>query len=210
MARYVGPKCRLCRREETKLFLKGARCSTVKCALTRRQQLPGIHGGSGGGRGRGRRRRRVSDYGLQLREKQKVKRLYGVLEKQFRRYLGMAQKASSGGAGAALLVTLERRLDNVIYRLGLAPSRASARQLIRYGRIAVNGTKVTAPPFLVSEGDEILAEGALADVEESGLTVPEWLQEAKPGQAWKVVRLPEREDVTEPIDEHLVVEFYSR
>lgn len=208
MAKYNDAKCRLCRREGTKLFLKGDRCFTDKCAQERRPYAPGQHG---------RARKKVSDYASQLREKQKVRRMYGVLEKQFHSYFVSADMAK-GVTGANLLSTLERRLDNVVYRLGFANSRSQARQLVRHGLFQLNGHKVDIPSLQVRVGDEItvpeknrkvpvLAEAQDA-VARRGL--PAWLE--MDGAAFKgvVKALPQRDDIQTPINESLIVELYSK
>ncbi|MCG2686058.1 30S ribosomal protein S4 [Candidatus Parcubacteria bacterium] len=199
MGRYTGPKCRLCRREGVKLFLKGTRCESQKCAMVRHSQVPGQHGKVG---------RRLSNYFLQLREKQKVKRIYGVLEAQFRKYFRMAEK-HSGATGAVLLGFLERRLDNVVCRLGLAPSRAAARQAIRHGRITVGGKKVDRPSYLVNAGEIIKATGP-ATAADDNREIPAWLIWNKKTREGTVSRLPEREEIDPTIKEQLIVEFYSR
>ncbi|MFO7326661.1 MAG: 30S ribosomal protein S4 [Pseudomonadota bacterium] len=208
MSRYIGPVCRQCRREGTKLFLKGDRCYTEKCSVERRAYPPGQHG-----QGRG----RVSDYGLQLREKQKVKRMYGVQEAQFRLTMAAATRMR-GRAGENLLSLLERRLDNVVFRLGFATSRAEARQLVRHGHFEVDGRTVDIPSYRVKAGQKIrLRERsrqitriteALAALERRSL--PGWL-ELDPEQFEGTVKsLPTREDITMPIQEQLIVELYSR
>lgn len=199
MAHYTGPKCKLCRREGVKLFLKGSRCESPKCAKVRRQQAPGQHGNP---------KRRPSDYGLQLREKQKTKRIYGVLERQFRRYIKEATRFR-GETGQFLLQQLERRLDNVVYRLGISLSRAHARQLIRQGKIKVNGKVLTIPSYLVSVGDKIeLADGDSKTLREPGEL--SWLTWDESESRGEVIAFPKREEIQEPIDEKLIVEFYSR
>jgi small subunit ribosomal protein S4 len=208
LARYLGPSCRLCRREGVQLYLKGDRCYTDKCGIERRHYPPGQHG---------QRRSKLSDYGLQLREKQKVKRIYGVLEKQFRGYFEKAER-QKGVTGTNLLVFLERRLDNVVYRLGFANSRAQARQLVRHSQVLVNGSKVSLPSFLVKKGDVIqvaeksrskpLIRDALEAVARRGL--PAWIDLAKEEAQGKIIMLPTREDITMPIQEHLIVELYSK
>ncbi len=209
MARYRGSVCRLCRREGTKLFLKGERCYTDKCAIDRRNYVPGQHGQS--------RRGKQSQYGIQLREKQKARRMYGIMENQFRRYFRKAEK-SKGVTGEALLKLLETRLDNVIYRLGYASSRPEARQLVNHGHFMVNGRKVDIPSFSVSPGDEIeLKEKSrksprfkeLAELAE-GHRVPEWLDRDLENFKGKMLRAPGREEIDVPVEEHLIVEFYSR
>ena len=210
MARYTGPVCRLCRREGEKLFLKADRCYTDKCAVERRGVPPGEHG-------RGRRRRNQSEYGQQLREKQKVRRAYGVLEKQFQRYYDEAARRK-GVTGELLLQLLERRLDNTVYRLGFAGSRPEARQMVNHGHFLVNGRKTDIASFMVSEGDVIeIKTGSRSnprfqELQEiaAGQTVPGWLTVDWERRQGTVVRLPEREEVDLPIQEHLIVEMYSR
>ena len=211
MARYTGPVCRLCRREGSKLFLKGQRCHSEKCAVDKRNFFPGEHGRLV------RRRSQVIGYGLQLREKQKVKRIYGVLERQFRNYFKKSARMK-GITGARLLQFLERRLDNIVYRLGFATSRNQARQLVRHGHVAVNGRRVNIPSFLVKKGDEIAVrqksrknvfiQGALESV--SARTVPEWLELQPQEFKGQVLELPRREDISIPIEEQLIVELYSK
>jgi small subunit ribosomal protein S4 len=208
MARYVGPVCRLCRREGTKLFLKGDRCFSEKCAIERRNYPPGQHGQT---------RPRFSDYGVQLREKQKVKRIYGLLEKQFENTMSTANRMK-GRTGENLLSLLERRLDNVVFRLGFATSRAEARQLVRHGHFFVNGRKATIPSMLVRAGNKIsLAArsreitriaGALEALERR--SVPSWLEIDKDNFEGTVKALPVRDEITLPIQEQLIVELYSR
>jgi small subunit ribosomal protein S4 len=212
MARYTGPSCKLCRREGTKLFLKGTRCSTEKCGFERRPYIPGEHGSA-----KGFRRSRVSDYGIHLREKQKVRRIYGILEKQFRKYFKMAAK-KSGVTGENLLQFLECRLDNVIYRMGFAPSRKSARQIIRHGHIIVNNRKVNIPSFLVSPEDQITIKEKsrtmplIQEAIESSTDVSslEWFEVAKEAFNGKILTYPSREQIPMEIDERLIVEYYSK
>ena len=209
MARYTGSVCRLCRRERMKLFLKGDRCFKEKCAIERRSYPPGQHGT--------RRSRRMQGYGIQLREKQKVKRIYGLLERQFRSYFKEADR-KKGITGENLLVILERRLDNVVYSLGYASSRAQARQLVRHGHIQVDGKKVTIPSYQVrAENDVVVKEASRknefirASVETArGRGVPDWLELDAENVSGKVLRLPTREDIKLPIQEQLIVELYSR
>jgi len=209
MARYTGPKCRLCRREGIKLFLRGDRCKTNKCALERRKSVPGAPPGAA--------RKKLSIYGMQLREKQKVKRIYGVLEAQFRRYFEMAKKMP-GNTGENLLSLLERRLDNVCYLLGFAKSRNQARQLVRHGHVLVNGKKVDIPSYLVNVSDIIEVRENSRNIpfvvesleERKTFDVPTWLELDKEHFRGRVVRLPERSDVTFPINETLIVELYSK
>lgn len=209
MARYIGPVCRLCRREDQKLFLKGDRCYTDKCAFERRAYAPGQHGQN--------RRRKASDYGEQLREKQKVKRLYGIAERQFRGYYYKASRMK-GVTGENLLVLLERRLDNVVYRLGFASDHAEARQLVRHGHILVSGSRVDIPSFLTKAGDVVsvreksqkmvkLVE-CLAAIDRRG--VPQWLELEKDACRGRVKNFPAREDFTMPIREQLIIELYSK
>jgi len=208
LARYTGPSCRLCRRENMELFLKGDRCYTAKCALKRRNYPPGQHGQG---------RSKTSDYGVQLREKQKVKRLYGLLEKQFRSYFERADRIK-GVTGENLLSLLERRLDNVAYRLGFASSRSEARQLVRHGHFMLNGRKATIPSMQVKAGDQIILREksrsvacineALGAVVRRG--VPQWLELDRDAFKGTVKTVPVREDITTPIQEQLIVELYSK
>jgi small subunit ribosomal protein S4 len=209
MARYTGPKCRLCRREGEKLFLKGTRCFTEKCPFERKRYPPGVHGPD--------RRVKLSIYGMQLREKQKVKRIYGILEAQCRKYFEMARKTKEN-TGEVFLSLLERRLDNVVYQLGFASSRSQARQLVNHGHVFVNGKKVDIPSYLVKEGDEITLKlkakqfGFVNEALENRdpQAVPAWLQLDKENRKGKVLRLPTRADITHPINERLIIEFYSK
>lgn len=208
MARYTGAVCRLCRREGQKLFLKGDRCYTDKCAISRRAYAPGQHGQS---------RKKSSEYGIQLREKQKARRYYGVLESQFEKYFEMASK-QKGITGDNLLQILERRLDNVIYRAGFATSRPEARQLVRHGHFEINGHKVNIPSYLVSQGDVIVIKEKsrtsvkIKDVLEKteGKNVPKWLEVNRDVNEIKVIALSDREDIDLPLEEHLIVELYSK
>ncbi len=213
MARYIGPVCKLCRREGEKLFLKGSRCLSPKCSFERRSYPPGQHG-----RDAQFRRGRASDYQLQLREKQKARRIYGVLERQFRRYFREALRRP-GLTGSNLLAILESRLDNAIYRLGLAESRAHARQLVAHGHFAVNGRRTTIPSYLLSPGDVIsIREGSrkrpyfrdLRQVLENRPPTPEWLELNTSQLEGTVLRNPERRDIDMTINEQLIVEYYSR
>ena len=208
MARYTGPSCKLCRREGTKLFLKGERCTSGKCALDRRSTAPGQHGAA---------RKKVEEYGRQLREKQKARRYYGVLEGQFKNYYEMAEK-KEGLTGENLLILLERRLDNVVYRMGMAESRKEARQLVLHAHFTVNGKKVNIPSILVKAGDVIsVKEGsresakikALVEAME-GKIKPKWLDVDTANLSAKVVNLPAREDIDFDIEEQLIVELYSK
>ena len=209
MARYIGAVCRLCRREGMKLFLKGERCYTEKCAIEKRNLPPGQHGKL--------RKAKLVGYGLQLREKQKVKRIYGVLENQFRRYFEMADR-TRGITGETLLQLLERRLDNVIYRLGFASDHAEARQLVRHGHFKINGRRVNIPSYLVRINDLVeVGESSkkiarivdsMGAVERRG--VPQWLELVKDAFQGRVKTLPARDNVTLPIREQLIVELYSK
>ena len=209
MARYRDAVCRLCRREGIKLFLKGQRCLTDKCEIEKRNFAPGQHGKS--------RRPKIVGYGLQLREKQKLRRLYGILEDQFRAYFEKAAR-KKGVTGETLLIMLEQRLDNVVYRLGMASSRAAARQLVRHGHILVSGRKVSIPSFNVVPGQEVSVRESsrnlppvLAALDLSGgRSVPPWLQLDRQSLKAKVISLPKREDVNFPIQEQMVVELYSK
>ncbi len=208
MARYRGSVCRYCRREGVKLFLKGERCYTDKCAVSRHSYPPGEHG---------QRRSKVSEYGLQLREKQKARRVYGVLEKQFRNYFKEADRRK-GITGEILLQILESRLDNVIYRMGLARSRSEARQLVRHGHFQVNGRKVDIPSFLTRPGDEIAVrqksreKEIIKEIVASGQKqeIVDWLEVDFDNLSGKVIRRPSREEIDVPVSEQLIVELYSR
>ena len=208
MARYTDAVCRLCRREGQKLFLKGDRCYTDKCALTRRAYAPGMHGQG---------RSKASEYGTQLREKQKAKRYYGVLETQFRSYFEMASKRK-GKTGENLLALLETRLDNVVYRLGFAMSRAEARQLVTHGHFTVNGRKVDIPSFLVKPGMVVSLKESSRSLEKfkSSLEAnsfrqpPKWLEFDRDNMTAKVAAMPAREDIDLPVEEQLIVELYSK
>ena len=208
MARYKDEQCRICRREGQKLFLKGSRCYSDKCSVTRRNYAPGQHG---------QKKTKLSEYGTQLREKQKTKSYYGVGEKQFRGYFEMASN-KKGITGENLLQILESRLDNVVYRLGFGASRAQARQLVNHGQFAVNGQRVDIPSYLVKAGDVITVRenkkenGAIkANIEaNSARPVPAWLELNNETLSGKVVRLASREDVDIPVEEHLIVELYSK
>ena len=208
MARYKDEQCRICRREGQKLFLKGSRCYSEKCSIARRNYGPGEHG---------QKRNKLSEYGTQLREKQKTKMYYGVGEKQFRKYFEMASN-KKGITGEELLTILESRLDNVVYRLGFASSRAQARQFVNHGQFEVNGKKVDIPSYLVKAGDVITIKenkkdnGAIkVNMEENAARpVPAWLEMDAKNLSGKVVRLASREDVDLPIEEHLIVELYSK
>ena len=208
MARHTGPGCRLCLREVAKLFLKGDRCFKEKCAFERRGYPPGQHG---------RRRTKVQSYGIQLREKQKVKRMYGVLERQFRNYFAQSAQAK-GITGETLLQMLERRLDNVVYRLGFASSRSMARQLVAHGHITVNGRKVTIPSSLVTPGGIVALREKSRKNDQikicldtaKGRGVPTWLELDADQFQGTVKQLPARDDIVMPIQEQLIVELYSK
>jgi len=208
MARYTGPVCRLCRREGEKLFLKGTKCETGKCAFSKRAYAPGQHG---------KLRVKLSNYGMQLREKQKVKRMYGILERQFRKYFNIASKRK-GITGKVLLQLLERRIDNVIFRLGLAASRSEGRQLVRHNFIYVNSQRVNIPSYLIDSSDMIqlrTKEKSLKAIRENlemtkGREVPAWLEFDPQKLEAKVLRLPEKEDIPHQIQEQLIVELYSK
>jgi small subunit ribosomal protein S4 len=210
MARYIGAVCRQCRREGAKLYLKGDKCYSDKCAFTRRGYAPGQHGQQ-------QARKKVSEYGIQLREKQKARRIYGILERQFHTYFEKADR-QKGITGENLLVILERRLDNVVYRLGFAESRTQARQLIRHGHFTVDGHRVDIPSFLVKPGNVVaVKEGSkespiIKEIIE-GLatkTVPAWLELSPADAVGKVGRFPNREEIDIPVQEHFIVELYSR
>jgi small subunit ribosomal protein S4 len=207
MANYHGPVCRFCRREGAKLFLKGERCYTPKCAIERRAVPPGIHGQA--------RRRKTSDYGLQLRAKQKARRTYGLLEKQFRNYFEIAEN-EPGVTGLNLLRHLELRLDNVVYRLGLGSSRKQARQLVGHRHFEVNGKPVNIPSYKVKPGDEIRVRPSgdspveIAAEASKMRTVPSWLAFNEDEKSGKVLALPDRGEMEMGVEEHLIVEFYSR
>jgi small subunit ribosomal protein S4 len=208
MARYTGPVCRLCRREGMKLFLKGERCYTEKCAIEKRNMPPGQHGR--------RRASKLAGYGVQLREKQKVKRTYGVLEDQFRRYFEMADR-QRGITGETLLQLLERRLDNAVYRMGFATSRAQARQLVRHGHFLVNGKKVDIPSYSLKSGDHVTVRQSSRENasilhavgEVKGRGVPEWIS-VDGDLGAKVVSMPTRQQINLPVQEQLIVELYSK
>ena len=208
MARYKDEQCRICRREGQKLFLKGSRCYSDKCSISRRNYAPGQHG---------QRRTKLSEYGTQLREKQKTKSYYGVAEKQFRKYFEMASN-KRGITGTNLLQILESRLDNVVYRLGFGSSRAQARQLVNHGQFEVNGKKVDIASYLVKPGDIVAVRESKKDnatikanaEENAAKPVPEWLEKNNETLSGKVVRLASREDIDIPIEEHLIVELYSK
>ena len=209
MARYVGPVCRLCRREGMKLFLKGERCYHEKCAVERRNVPPGHHGKG--------RKAKLQGYGLQLREKQRVKRMYGVLERQFRRYFHEADRRR-GITGETLLQLLESRLDNVVYRLGFAVSRAQARQLVRHGHFLVNDRRADIPSFGLRVGDQVSVKAssvnnpaiAYAQEEVKGRGIPEWLDLDAASRSGRLMAVPTREQLNLPVQEQLIVELYSK
>jgi small subunit ribosomal protein S4 len=209
MGRYIGAVCRLCRRQGEKLFLKGTKCQTEKCAAAKRAYPPGQHGQG--------RRQKLSNYGVQLKEKQKVKRIYGVLERQFRKYFKIASK-TKGVTGKVLLQLLERRLDNVVFRMGLGISRSQARQIVRHNFIVVNSRRVNIPSYLVDKDDliEIKAKDKAKVKIKDNLelvkdrTVPSWLEFSAAEMKGKVLRLPEKTDIQQTIQEQLIVELYSK
>lgn len=208
MARYTGPACKLCRREGKKLFLKGDRCYTGKCALERRLYAPGQHGQN---------RKKTSEYGLQLRAKQSARRYYGVSEGQFHKYFLMAER-KEGVTGTNLLQLCESRLDNIVYTAGFASSRAQARQLVNHAHFTVNGSKVDIPSYLVKVGDVIAVKDTSKSTDEfktlvesnASRTVPKWIDADSAAMTAKVVAIPEREEIATPVEEHLIVEFYSK
>ena len=208
MARYTGPDCRLCRREGAKLFLKGDRCYSANCAMNRRAVAPGQHGAA---------RKKVTEYGTQLREKQKIKRIYGLCEKQFHKYYEEADR-QKGVTGANMLQLLERRLDNVVYRMGIGLSRSQARQLVNHAHITVNGKTVNIPSYIVKAGDVVAVKENIAgnkffkelkERKPNG-TLPKWLEFDLASLSGKVIALPEREDIAMDVREQLVVELYSK
>ncbi len=206
MARYTGAVCKLCRREGTKLFLKGDRCTSGKCALLTRSTPPGQHGAA---------RKKATPYSLQLREKQKAKRAYGLLEKQFRMYYDMAEKMR-GITGENMLILIERRLDNVVYRMGIGASRAQARQIVNHGHITVNGRCVNIPSYLVKAGDVVAIKenkkekGQFQSLKDVKIALPKWLQFDATALSGQIVALPTREDIDLTIAEHMIVELYSK
>lgn len=206
MAKMVGPDCRQCRREGCKLFLKGERCVSKKCAFERRPLIPGQHGAS---------RKRVTEYGTQLREKQKVKKAYGILEKQFRRYYEEAERMK-GVTGENMLSLIERRLDNVIYRMGIGASRSECRQIVNHGHITVNGRRVNIPSYIVKVGDVIAVKENKKDLEMfkqlkgMKIVMPKWLEFNADTLTGKILAMPQREDIDLNIQEHLIIELYSR
>ena len=206
MAKYTAADCRLCRREGTKLFLKGERCLSKKCAMEKRPVVPGQHGQG---------RKKVTEYGRQLREKQKVKRAYGILEKQMHAYYAEAERLS-GVTGETMLSLIERRLDNVVYRMGIGASRAEARQIVNHGHICVNGKKVNIPSYQVKAGDVISIKENKRNIEmfkvlkEVKVVLPKWLEFDATKLEGKILDLPRRDDIDLTIEEHLIVEHYSR
>ena len=206
MSRYTGPVCKICRREGGKLFARGEKCYTEKCEVEKRNYPPGVHVETRG---------KMTEYGIRLREKQKVKRMYGLTENQFKRFFVMAEK-TKGVTGTNLLVLLERRLDNMVYRIGFAVSRKEARQMVSHTHVTVNGMTVNVPSYLVKEGDEIAirhkglvsVQNALESVVRRG--VPPWLEVNRETMTGRIKVLPVREDITVPIKEQLIVEYYSR
>ena len=208
MARYTGPACKLCRREGKKLFLKGDRCYTSKCAIERRSYAPGQHGQN---------RKKTSEYGLQLRAKQSARRYYGVSESQFHTYFVEAERRE-GVTGTNLLQLCESRLDNIVYTAGFASSRAQARQLVNHAHFTVNGKKVDIPSYLVKPGDVVAVKETSKTTDEfktlaetnAARPVPKWIEADANAMTAKVVALPEREEIATPVEEHLIVEFYSK
>ncbi|MEW6067793.1 MAG: 30S ribosomal protein S4 [Nitrospirota bacterium] len=208
MARYTEALCRVCRREGEKLFLKGGRCYTDKCIIERRKYPPGQHGQS---------YKKLSDYGLQLREKQKVKRMYGILERQFRKYFSKAEK-KKGVTGEVLLQIIESRLDNVVHCMGFAPNRRSARQFVNHGHILVNGKKVDIPSYIVKKGDVVSIKessknipeiiDSISKIEHRG--IPSWVEVDRASLAGKVLHIPSRDEIHVPVQEQLIVELYSK
>lgn len=208
MARTIEPDCRQCRREGCKLYLKGERCTTKKCAMERRPVIPGQHGNS-------KRRVAFSEYGTQLREKQKVKRTYGILERQFREYYEKARK-KEGATGAQMLIAIEQRLDNVVYRMGIGRSRKQARQIVNHGLITVNGKRVDIPSYSIKVGDVVAIKEnkqgneMFKDLKGSKIVMPKWLEFDTNTLSGKILSLPTREDIDADIKEQLIVELYSR
>ncbi len=208
MARYTGPACKLCRREGKKLFLKGDRCYSSKCAFERRSYAPGQHGQN---------RKKASEYGLQLRAKQSARRYYGIAESQFHKYFVIADR-KEGVTGTNLLQICESRLDNIVYTAGFASSRAQARQLVNHAHFTVNGNKVDIPSYLVKAGDVVAVKETSKSTDEfkniveanAARPVPQWIDSNKEAMSAKIVALPEREDIATPVEEHLIVEFYSK
>ena len=206
MAKYTGADCRLCRREGCKLFLKGERCLSSKCSIEKNPVVPGVHGAT---------RKKPTEYSLQLREKQKVKRSYGLLEKQFKKYYNMAENMK-GIVGENMLSLLERRLDNVVYRMGIGSSRAESRQIVNHGHITVNGKKVNIPSFLVKVDDVIAVRDnkkelpMFKELKDMKIVLPKWLEFDASTLTGKVVALPQRDDIDLNVKEHLIIELYSK
>ena len=208
MARYTSADCRQCRREKCKLFLKGDRCYSEKCALTKRGKIPGVHADS---------RKKITEYGLQLREKQKTKRIYGLQEKQFHKYYEEAER-TKGVTGANMLILLEQRLDNVVFRMGIGISRSQARQFVNHGLITVNGKRVNIPSYTVNVGDVIaVCENSCSATrfkkmkeDDAFIAAPKWLERDKNTLSGKVIALPARDDIDFEIAENLIVELYSK
>ena len=207
MAKYTGADCRLCRREGCKLFLKGERCLTKKCALERRANVPGVHGQA---------RKKQTEYSLQLREKQKVKRAYGLQEKQFRKYYDRAENMRTGIVGENMLSLLERRLDNVVYRMGIGASRAESRQIVSHGHITVNGKSVNIPSYEVKVDDVIAIKenkkekAMFKELKDVKVVMPKWLEFNAEKLTGKINALPGRDDIDLNIQEHLIIELYSK
>ena len=207
MAKYTGADCRICRREGCKLFLKGERCTSKKCAFDRRPTVPGVHGAS---------RKKATEYSLQLREKQKVKKAYGLLEKQFRTYYEMANNQRTGIVGENMLAYLERRLDNVVYRMGIGSSRKESRQIVNHGHITVNGKTVNIPSYLVKVDDVIAVKEnkkelpMFKELKDVKVVMPKWLEFNTEKLTGKINAMPQRDDIDLTIREHLIIELYSK
>jgi small subunit ribosomal protein S4 len=207
MAKYTGADCRICRREGCKLFLKGERCTSKKCAMERRPNVPGVHGAT---------RKKVTEYSLQLREKQKVKKAYGLLEKQFRNYYEMANNSRTGMVGENMLSLLERRLDNVVYRMGIGASRKESRQIVNHGHVTVNGKAVNIPSYLVKVDDVIAIKEnkkelpMFKELKDVKVIMPKWLEFNSEKLTGKINALPQRDDIDLNIREHLIIELYSK
>ena len=207
MAKYTGADCRICRREGCKLFLKGERCTSKKCAMERRPNVPGVHGAT---------RKKVTEYSLQLREKQKVKKAYGLLEKQFRNYYEMANNSRTGIVGENMLSLLERRLDNVVYRMGIGASRKESRQIVNHGHVTVNGKAVNIPSYLVKVDDVIAIKEnkkelpMFKELKDVKVIMPKWLEFDANKLSGKINALPQRDDIDLNIQEHLIIELYSK
>jgi small subunit ribosomal protein S4 len=207
MAKYTGADCRICRREGCKLFLKGERCTSKKCAMERRPNVPGVHGAT---------RKKVTEYSLQLREKQKVKKAYGLLEKQFRNYYEMANNSRTGIVGENMLSLLERRLDNVVYRMGIGASRKESRQIVNHGHVTVNGKAVNIPSYLVKVDDVIAIKEnkkelpMFKELKDVKVVMPKWLEFNAEKLTGKINALPQRDDIDLNIREHLIIELYSK